>query len=64
MTKRPWHWYTSPIAYALGASALILLALLLPDTPRILAVVPLATVIYAGWALLSADEGEGTDARI
>jgi hypothetical protein len=53
---REWQWYTSPMAWALGASALILLALLHPDTPRLLALIPFGTTLYAAWALLSADD--------
>ncbi len=53
---RQWHWYTSPMAWALGVSALILLALLAPATPRILAVIPLATTLYAGWVLVTAED--------
>jgi hypothetical protein len=63
MTNRPWHWYTSPLAYALGGSALSLLALLLPATPRILAVIPLGTTLYTGWVLLFPDAEERSDAR-
>ena len=54
---RQWQWYTSPAAYALGASVLILLTLLLPGTPRILAVIALATTLYTGWVLVTAEEG-------
>lgn len=51
-----WRWYTSPLAWSLGVSALILLAVLVPSTPRLLAVIPLATTLYALWVFCSDEE--------
>ncbi len=58
MTSKPWTPTTSPLCWALAASAAILAALLLPQTPRALAVIPLMVTVYMIKALIDVDDDE------